>query len=678
MMKQLRNRHFAAIDMISLTLAAYLCFVLQAESFLLGEYLLAFVYLTIITIVIMPMIFYYNKIYRFYWPYASVSELFSLIRSVSIAMIGIGIILVLAGFIAHTTLPTISFSMLVVFFLLALPAVALPRLAVRMYEQAAPPVSEKQRHQPGNQEPVRSIVMGAGGAGQLVVRELLQQRSSNVEVVGFLDDDPAKHGLLIHGIKVFGDRYALASVVQEHTIQQVIIAMPSAPGKEIRAILDLCKSVGVKTKVVPGMPEIVDGKVKVSQLRDVQIEDLLRRKAVQTDIQAVKNLIEGKRVLVTGAGGSIGSELCRQVLRCKPAKLILLGRGENSIFELYNELKHELQETELQSHEVLHPIIADIRFGTRMKQTFADCKPDVVFHAAAHKHVPLMERSPAEAIINNVLGTRNLVNAALETNVRHFVMISTDKAVHPTSIMGASKRVAELLVQKAARISGRPYATVRFGNVLGSRGSVVLSFKKQIARGGPVTVTHPEMQRYFMTIPEAVQLVLQSAVLSEGGEVYTLDMGEQIKIVDLAHDLIRLSGLEVGRDIDITFTGIRPGEKLYEELFMPGETFDRTRHEKIFVAANSSNYVPLHLVEWVETLVQAAMKDDPATILEMLNTLIPQHQIKQVVEYQRERACEEAMKVKTTQQQQPTSQEEEPLRERIRGGDTRLSWAVGQ
>lgn len=671
MIKQLRNRHFAAIDMISLALAAYVCFVLQAESFLLGEYLSAFVYLTASTLVVTPMIFYYNKIYKFYWPYASVGELLSLVRSTFIAMVGVGVLMTLAVPIANATMPAISFSDLVVFFLLALPAVALPRLAVRMYDHTNLLVNEKEPCEQNTREPMRSIVMGAGGAGQLVVRELLQKRDSNTEIIGFLDDDPQKHGLLIHGIKVLGDRYALSNVVREHNIQQVIIAMPSVPGKEIRTILDLCKSVGVHTKVMPGMPEIVDGKVNVSQLRDVQIEDLLRRKSVQTDIQAVRNLIEGKCVLVTGAGGSIGSELCRQVLRCKPAKLILLGRGENSIFELHNELKYELKENGQQSDDVLQPVIADIRFGNRMKNIFKEWKPEIVFHAAAHKHVPLMEGSPSEAIINNVLGTRNLVNAALEANVQHFVMISTDKAVHPTSIMGASKRVAELLVQKAARISGRPYATVRFGNVLGSRGSVVLSFKKQIARGGPVTVTHPEMQRYFMTIPEAVQLVLQSAVLSEGGEVYTLDMGDQIKIVDLARDLIKLSGLEVGRDIDITFSGMRPGEKLYEELFMPGEAFDRTRHEKIFVAANSSKYIPLHLIEWVDTLVQAAMEDDTETILDMLHTLIPQHQIKQVIAHQRE----QALKVKEVGQ--PSPQEEQPTRERM-VGDNKLSWAIGQ
>jgi len=391
--------------------------------------------------------------------------------------------------------------------------------------------------------------------------------------------------------------------------------------------------VGVQTKIMPGVHEVLGGKVNVSRLRDVQIEDLLRREPIQTDVTAVGDLIRGKRVLITGGGGSIGSELCRQALAFEPAELIILGHGENSIFTVHNELKAKLAKNATRAKEVggsdapatrLEPVVADIRFPDRIQAVLEDYQPDIIFHAAAHKHVPLMQHNPVEAVGNNVLGTMNLLDAARSVGVEHFVMISTDKAVNPTSIMGTTKRAAELLVHQAAEATGKPYVVVRFGNVLGSRGSVVLSFKEQIARGGPVTVTHPEMERFFMTIPEAVQLTLQAATIGRGGEVFTLDMGEPVKIVDLARDMIELSGLEVGRDIDIEFTGTRPGEKLYEELFIPGETYKRTRHEQIFIANNASSFVPQDLDEEVYALEVAAQQHDVEAVLESLQYLVPQ------------------------------------------------------
>jgi FlaA1/EpsC-like NDP-sugar epimerase len=341
---------------------------------------------------------------------------------------------------------------------------------------------------------------------------------------------------------------------------------------------------------------------------------------VQTDTAAVAGLIRGKRVLVTGGGGSIGGELCRQILRCCPIELVLLGHGENSIFSIYHDLLAlPGQETEI------FPIIADIRFQERLHSIMQSYRPQLVFHAAAHKHVPLMEVNPGEAITNNVLGTRNLLAEAQAAGVERFVMISTDKAVNPTSVMGASKRVAELLVHEAARASGKPYVTVRFGNVLGSRGSVVQTFKRQIARGGPITVTDPAMTRYFMTIPEAVQLVLQAAVLGQGGETFVLDMGEPVKIVDLARDLIELSGLQVGRDIDITFVGTRPGEKLFEELFVEGESHHRTQHEKIFIADNDSISKMRKPETLVEALIVAAQNNDEQALHSCLQAIIPDY-----------------------------------------------------
>jgi FlaA1/EpsC-like NDP-sugar epimerase len=361
----------------------------------------------------------------------------------------------------------------------------------------------------------------------------------------------------------------------------------------------------------------------------VEIEDLLRREAVQTDTAAINALVRGKCVLVTGAGGSIGSELCRQALLCNPRHLILLGHGENSIFEIDNELRRLLAKMSRVAGQGDAPqitaLIADIRFADHMRTIFEQYRPDIVFHAAAHKHVPLMELNPAEAITNNVMGTRNLVDASLAVGVEHFVMVSTDKAVNPTSVMGASKRVAELLVRSAAERSGKVYVAVRFGNVLGSRGSVVLTFKQQIASGGPVTVTHPDMVRYFMTIPEAVQLVLQAATLGRGGEIFMLDMGEPVKILDLAHDIIELSGLQVGRDIDVVFTGVRPGEKLFEELFLAEENYEPTCHEKIAIVGNASRIALPNLDGVTRDLEKAAHEHDMSAILSGLRALVPEY-----------------------------------------------------
>ena len=445
----------------------------------------------------------------------------------------------------------------------------------------------------------------------------------------------------IHGIPELGDRHDIPDLVQRYEVDRAILAMPTAPGKTIREIVGICERARVQTKIMPGIYELLGGRVSVNELRDVQLEDLLRREPVQTDTSQVTELLRGKRVLVTGAGGSIGSELCRQILRCAPAELIVAGHGENSVFAIHNELRR-LQERGLPlwgsgdhpgpaggappgQPTPITPLIVDIRFGERVRAIFEERRPEVVFHAAAHKHVSLMEANPSEAITNNVLGTQNLLEAAAAVDVERFVMVSTDKAVNPTSLMGASKRAAELLVHRMVRQTGNAYVAVRFGNVLGSRGSVVPLFKEQIAAGGPVTVTHPEVVRYFMTIPEAVQLVLQAAALGRGGEVFVLDMGEPIKIADMARDLIELSGLEVGKDIDIVFTGLKPGEKLFEELFVTGESYRRTEHQKILIADNASRFIPLRLDEAIGALQEAAGRNDRDAIVRRLQDLVPEY-----------------------------------------------------
>ncbi len=612
----LRNRHFFLLDLILLVAAVYLSYVLRLERVDLGVYWPGSYVFAGSLILITPVIFRSSGIYSRYWRYASIDELSLLAGAVGASTVAAYIASRLLIELTQSTY-VIPRSTPIITFLLALAFTAAPRLAVRMRGRLA---GRLQQAQPAAGGPRRRVaIMGAGDAGTMIVRELQNNPQLGLEVACYIDDDPAKNNVLIHGIPVLGNREAIPAVVRAYAIHTVIIAMPTVPGKEIRQIVDICEEAGVETKIIPGIYELLDGTVSVNQLRDVDIEDLLRRDPIRTDTAAVAGLVRGRRVLVTGGGGSIGSELCRQLLRYRPAELILVGHGENSIFAIYEELQGRSRHIPTS----ITALVADIRFPERVEAIFAAHRPHIVFHAAAHKHVPLMEANPAEAVSNNVQGTLHLLQAASKVGVERFVMISTDKAVNPTSIMGATKRVAELLVHEAARDSGRPYVTVRFGNVLGSRGSVVFTFKRQIANGGPVTVTHPEIERFFMTIPEAVQLVLQAAVLGKGGEVFILDMGEPVKIVDLARDLIELSGLRVGQDVEITYSGLRPGDKLYEELFIKGETNRRTAHEKIFIAANAGSFVPPNLHELVAQLGEAALRGDSQALTGTLQTIVP-------------------------------------------------------
>jgi FlaA1/EpsC-like NDP-sugar epimerase len=409
-------------------------------------------------------------------------------------------------------------------------------------------------------------------------------------------------------------------LVLRYDVEEVIIAMPRATGTVVRQVVKAATEAGVQTRTVPGIFDIISGRVAVASLREVEIQDLLRRDPIQTDLEQVRVLATGETVLVTGAGGSIGSELCRQVARLEPAQLLVMGHGENSIFDVMAEL------TERYPHLEAVPIIGDVRDRERMRLIFERYRPYSVFHAAAHKHVPLMEENVAEAITNNVLGTKNVAELSAEYGVEHLVLISTDKAVRPTNVMGATKRVAEQIVQEVAESTGRNFVAVRFGNVLGSRGSVVPTFLRQIQSGGPVTVTHPEMRRYFMTIPEAVQLVLQAGAIGKGGEVFVLDMGEPVKILDLATDLIRLSGLEVGSDIEIRFTGARPGEKLREELFFGSESALPTDHPKVLRAKNG--VLPIGLSTVVDLLVDGARHGwSDVQLRALLVRLVPQFRV---------------------------------------------------
>ena len=606
----LRNRHFFLIDLLILSVTPALALMLRLDTWRLPQSFWAGLALyTAVALVVRLLVFRRMGLYAHYWRYASVEELLSIVTAVVLS----SLILVALWLVARTFL-NLAFarSILVLDPLLVLTAVGGVRYSVRYVAQ----------HQAGAPaRGIRTLIVGAGNAGEMILRELQKYPQTGMLPVGFVDDDPAKQGMRIHGVPVLGTRKALPQLAHSHSIQRVVVAIPSASGEIVREIVGVCEMLNLETKIVPGFQALLEGKVRASDIRSVDIEDLLRRAPVQTDVMAVRAQIAGKRVLVTGGGGSIGSELCRQLLLCGPRQLIVLGHGENSVFETYNELRRR----QIQGPDIV-PVIADVRFRDRLHGIFRQYRPEIVFHAAAHKHVPLMERNPGEAITNNVLGTRNLLDVALATGVERFVMISTDKAVNPTSIMGATKRTAELLVHQAAQRSGRPYVAVRFGNVLGSRGSVVLTFKQQIAAGGPVTITHPDMRRYFMTIPEAVQLVLQAGILGSGGEVFVLDMGEPVRIEDLARDLIRLSGYEPGKEIELRYVGLRPGEKLFEELFVPGEAYTRTAHQKIFIAANAGSLVPADLDHVIDALTAAAQRDDAAAVQRVLHNLIPEYE----------------------------------------------------
>ena len=621
---KLRNRHFFLIDLIIVLFSPMLTLYISLdEQINFHKYLLPLISVTALFAIIKFNIFYFFGLYRSYWKKASIDDMAKLIF--------IAFNSALLQYIMFTLLKSFSFQWLELnilphFFSIiecftALTLVAASRFSIRLSQRSA-----ERFYLTKNFQSAKTLIIGAGDAGVNMAEELQRHPKVGLIPVAFVDDNKEKHGFRIRGLVVKGGRDVIPQVVEQYGIKKILIAMPSVPGLVIREIMEICRQVNVETFTVPGLFEIVGGKVTIDHIRKVEIEDLLRREIIQTDIEKVSSFLAGKKVLITGAGGSIGSELCRQIINVCPSEILLLGHGENSIFEIEYELKERISKINSTGRVIkLRSRIADLRFIDRLENIFNEFHPDVVIHTAAHKHVPLMEENPSEAITNNVLGTKNLVEVSLKFNIRNFVLISTDKAVNPTSIMGASKRLAEMIVRNAAIISGYSYCAVRFGNVLGSRGSVVRIFKKQLEKGGPITVTHPEITRYMITIPEAVQLVLQASVLGKGGEIFMLDMGKPIKIVDLAKDLIKLSGFVEGRDIQIVFTGLRPGEKLFEELFVGGENYEKTVHEKIFIARNSSDLVVGNLIPRIESLIKSAQEDNYSEILQGLMNLLPEY-----------------------------------------------------
>ncbi|TVY05642.1 polysaccharide biosynthesis protein [Paenibacillus cremeus] len=502
------------------------------------------------------------KLYKKAWEYASIGELLIIFKAVSFSILATGTVQLM---IMQTTF----FRLLAVTWMLHMLLIGGSRFCWRVFRDAYVQKSRNKK---------RTLIVGAGAAGTMIARQLIGNNEAELVPIAFIDDNLKKQKLDILGIPVVGGSEQIERVVTEWGIDNIIIAIPSLNKKQLNRIFQECAKTAVKTQILPMLEDIVTGKVTVSQFRDVEVEDLLGREPVELNMESISEYITNKVVLVTGAGGSIGSEICRQIARFHPDKLILLGHGENSIYSIEMELKDSFGNTQIE----FITEIADIQDAKKMMAVMSTYHPDVVYHAAAHKHVPLMERNPEEAVKNNVIGTMNVAKAASRYGVTTFVMISTDKAVNPTSVMGATKRLAEMIVQNMDKISNTRFVAVRFGNVLGSRGSVIPRFKKQIQSGGPVTVTHPDMVRYFMTIPEASRLVLQAGALAQGGEIFVLDMGEPVKIVNLAKNLIRLSGSSI-EEIGIEYSGIRPGEKLFEELLKEDEIHEQQVHPKIYI-----------------------------------------------------------------------------------------------
>jgi FlaA1/EpsC-like NDP-sugar epimerase len=612
-MFQIRNRTLLLVDLLLIVTSVLASFALRLDlGRVFTSYLPSAWVMVAIALVVKPVVYFFYGLYRRYWVYASVHEMRLIVLATATASVVVATFIMLTRTLGglQSGFPR---SVIGIDWLLSLFSVGGLRMAVRVLAESGQ-ISQKADGLAGTK---RVAVVGAGDAGVLVVREMQRNPQMHVVPVAFVDDDPEKLHKEIHGVKVAGTLKELPAVVERSHANEVVIAIPTAPGHVVRLVSDICRENDIPFRTMPGIYELIGGEVSVSRLREVDIGDLLRREPASIDDDAVGRTLTGRRVLVTGAGGSIGLELCRQVARWRPAQLGLLGHGENSIFDALLELR------ESDPSLPLIPIIADIRDVDRIRDIFDEFRPQVVFHAAAHKHVPLMEANVEEAVTNNVLGTQSVVEAALSFGTWRFVLISTDKAVEPRSVMGATKRVAEMIVHDAANRSGRSYVTVRFGNVLGSRGSIVPLFKRQIAQGGPVTVTHPEMQRYFMTIPEAIHLVLQAASMGRGGEQYVLRMGEQIRILDLAEDLIRLSGLEPGRDIQIVFTGIRPGEKLSETLWDEGLDYRPTEHPDIVSVEGANGLGADALDNLIRELVRLAREGDSHAIVGLLSERVP-------------------------------------------------------
>lgn len=578
---QKRLTFLVALDSLIVLSAIYLSYITLHPTFQIFKY--ETLMLTSITLLLSHHIF--ASIYRLYnkaWEYASVGELVSIVKAVSLSIM-------MTAVVQQLVIQDIYFRALMLAWMLHVLLIGGSRFAWRVY---------RDRYIKPQVEQSRALIIGAGAAGTMLARQLLKNTDAGIKPVAFIDDDPKKYRLQIHGLSVVGGSKRISKTVDTLQIDKIIIAIPSMNKEEMKKIYEQCAGTDAKTVIMPLIEDVMLGNVSVNQFRDVQVEDLLGREPVQLDTESISQKLTGKTIMVTGAGGSIGSEICRQVIKFHPKKIVLVGHGENSIYLIDMELRN----LKIENLEI-RPVIADIQDRARIFEVMQEHQPDVIYHAAAHKHVPLMEYNPKEAVKNNVIGTKNVAEAADTFEVGTFVLVSSDKAVNPTNVMGSTKRIAEMVIQALDEQSKTKFVAVRFGNVLGSRGSVIPLFKKQIQAGGPITVTHPDMTRYFMTIPEASRLVMQAGALARGGEIFVLDMGEPVKIVDLAKNLIQLSGYTI-EEIGINYSGIRPGEKMFEELLNEKEVHTKAVFPKIHIgkAVLEQEHEVHYLIDRFETM----------------------------------------------------------------------------
>jgi len=592
------------IDAIIFSFSLFAAYLIRFEGIIPGIVLKQFLTLLPYIVIARIVLFQIFSVYKIVWRYISIQDALRMIKG----LLPVTGLLSLARYLlpAKLFMLKVPISIIVLEFLL----VTLGTLGMRMIRRIWAESAARNGLTQERQEIIKKILLiGAGDAGNLVVKELKQRVDLGFHVVGFIDDDPHKLSTVIQGIRVLGNSAAIPRLAGKYKIDEAIISIANASSRDIRNLVEICEGAGIKVRIIPGLFELLDGRVTVNAIREVKIEDLLGRNIVKMDPRRseVVQHYRGRKIMVTGAGGSIGSELCRQLCMLKPSEIVLVDKDENSIFEIDNELQGRSAEIRVV------PLIANIKNQTRLAQIFAKNKPDIIFHAAAHKHVPLMERNVSEAILNNVKGTVELARLADLHHIEKFIFISSDKAVNPTSVMGATKRIGEMIIQDIASKSATQFSCVRFGNVLGSRGSVIPLFQKQIARGGPVTITHPDMRRFFMSISEAVQLIIQAGSIGSNGEILVLDMGKMVPIVGLAKDLIRLSGFNE-EDVEIRFTGLRPGEKLYEEILVDQERDQTTTFEKIFIAPPTESDL-VDIQKWVETLIGAAERSQDEEIV---------------------------------------------------------------
>jgi FlaA1/EpsC-like NDP-sugar epimerase len=608
--------------MVLLAISYLLAYVVRFEAHIGANELLV-IKQTIVPVVLCKLsVFYFFNLYRGMWRYTGIVDLLNVIKAVVVSSL-----FIITVILMFSRFQGFSRSVFIIDALFSLILIAGTRLVIRLLLSTTS--FSLNKNGINSNEHKKMIIIGAGDAGEKVVREIYDNPKMKYRVVGFVDDDKNKAGKQIHGIKVLGSIDELKEIVKNEDVDEMLIAVPSAVGKEMRRIVEICDLTRISYKTLPGMGEIIDGKISIKAIRDISYKDLLGRHPVQLENDKISEFLKDKRVLITGAGGSIGSELCRQICKYEPSLVVLFDAGESNLYSIQMELKHVV------TYLKYRTVLGRIQDKGLVDEVFRKYKPDVVFHAAAYKHVPLVERNPWEAVYSNIVGTNTLVKAAIAHKVGRFVLVSTDKAVRPTNIMGASKRVTEKIVQ--SHLSGpTKFMAVRFGNVIGSSGSVIPLFRHQIEKGGPVTVTHPEITRFFMTIEEAAQLILQAFTMGEGGEIFILEMGTSVKIVDMARDMIRLSGKEPDTDIEIKFIGLRPGEKLYEELITKGEGIVKTEHEKILVLKNSvstegrtSEEVELNslsgLEEKIRELKALADAHDAKAIKKKMKEIVPEY-----------------------------------------------------